>query len=255
MRSGIAGLGLASLVALAGCDQPTAPAAANDAPAPAPAAAPALSGPHPEIRAAVNPSLSAAEAKNLETAVGKIAADGKISHAIADGPVVFLHYAGARDGKPAVMLHMLQFDEAGAVTAEDIVGHLGASADLAMAGGRGSGSADAATEAANKATVTKFYESISDTNKRTQLGETVADTYVEHSVAPPVEPGAAGLIKTIGATPQTLTVKAIGAWGDLVAADITVATSDGAAGWNYGPGGDIFRLEGGKVVERWRVNY
>ena len=118
-----------------------------------------------------------------------------------------------------------------------------------------------------KATVRRFYEEVVGRGSTAAAEELLSADLLDHGVPPMFPPGRAGFLQFAASLKTAfpdlrVTVEDLIAEGDQVAARVSVrgthkgvllgrlAATGRSATW---AGIDIFRLAGGKIVERWNV--
>jgi predicted SnoaL-like aldol condensation-catalyzing enzyme len=127
--------------------------------------------------------------------------------------------------------------------------------------------ADAPQEAANRALVSAFYEAANAaiaSGDPTAVAAVVAPDFAERSLVPDAEADRDGLVRRLLAIHATnpalrLATEAVAADGDLVIAHVRVDGVTGAAfaglrlagDWSAWGSVDVFRVERGRIVERW----
>lgn len=203
-------------------------------------------GPETAPAAPTPVELSAADAANRAAAAALAPAGASVAALLVEGETGFVVFQEGASATAAV----LSFAGGANVTsqigpvpiARSLTGALSPEARF-----------DSAAEAANRATIEQFYRAVSSRDTAV-VGALVAPNYVDHTVSDTPDGGAAllGALSDPAAPALALGPVAVVTQGDLVAAQVSVGVGAPPA---FSPGADIFRIEAGKIVERWRINY
>jgi len=223
---------LAAVLLLASCDGQQAEAP----PAPAPAAVD------------MSATLSPVENANMEVALRDLPEGAHVSHVIPDGPLVVLHYVDTSG--PVAGITFLLFDDAHTITQRNGV-ELASNPRVHLATPPAPAS-DPAVEQANRQVVRDYLTAVSAGNLDAAAAQ-LAPNFADHSGPEPSTRDQ--WLATARAAPRTeFGLQHIAAWNNLVATYASVGThQNGSVLWR--PGYDVFRLENGKIAERWHINY
>jgi predicted SnoaL-like aldol condensation-catalyzing enzyme len=235
-------IAIIALVSVAACGENPPPTTE-----PTPAKAEAPSAPAIPVVA-----LSETDKARIEAAKSSLPADASVVQAIIDGDVAILIYTSGG----GLSADMVRWQPDGTFKATQV---RQANADLTrvLAGMTASTARfDTAQETANKQTVQAFIEATNRPAKPDAAGALLDAAYVDHAEADP--PGPSALLARLASAETAarfIAPQGMAAQRDLVGVLSTVETTAPSAQPTYSVGFDLFRVAGGKVVERWRVNY
>jgi predicted SnoaL-like aldol condensation-catalyzing enzyme len=201
----------------------------------------------------ISRSLSAEESSNLQIALGQLPQGATLSHVVAEGPSVALHYAAQSEVGSVVGVQFVVFDANHEVVENNRVELPGNPIPhLTGATAEGPVATDTAVEVANKQTVLAFFDAL-NRGQINAAASRLSDDVTEHTGAGAV--GKPAWISSTEAEPaRQYGIQRIAAWNDIVMTYQSVGTST-LEGVRWASGWDIFRLRDGKIIERWRLNY
>lgn len=236
-------VGFACAFALAACDRP---AEQPETQAPPPLARSALIETMPA-------TLSPEEAANFQVALAQLPAGATLSHAVAEGPTVALHYTAETADGPTAGVQFIIFDANHGITDNTRIDlpanprpHLsGATVEAPAA-------TDGQVEVDNKRVVLALLQDLTRGDVDAAANR-VSDDIVEHT-GTGAEGKAAWISLIRGEPARQYGVQHIAAWNDIVMTTQAVGTTT-PDGLRWAPGWDIYRLRDGRIVERWRLNY
>lgn len=236
-------LAIVALLTLAACGEAAPPPASEHVPAAA------------EIPAAPGPAvltLSETDKTRIDAAKSGLPSGASVVQAIVDGDIAMLIYSSGG----SLSADMVRWQADGSIKTTQVEQ---ANADLTrIAAGLqlATGRFETAQETANKQTVQAFIDATNRPAKPDAAAQLLDPSYVDHAEADPPGPGA--LLARL-ASPETaarfIAPQGVAAQQDLVGVLSTVETTAPGAQPTYSVGFDLFRISGGKIAERWRVNY
>ena len=236
--------GLVCVLALASCDRP---AKQSEAPS-----APAQSG--GTLAETMPRTISATEAANFQVALAQLPQGATLSHAVAEGPAVALHYTATTAQGPSAGAQFIVVDSNQAITENNRI-ELPSNPDPHLTGATSAApdSTDGGAENVNKRAVLAFFQALTSGNVDAAARQ-VGDDVIEHTGTG--AQGRAAWTTAIRAEPaRQYGIQRIAAWNDIVMTYQSVGTVGDGGAVRWAPGWDIFRLRDGRIVERWRVNY
>lgn len=196
-------------------------------------------------------ALSAAEVEQRQALKNLVPSGGILAGLITEGQLAFLAYGNPPDAGGGLTVEFLKTDGNAAPKIVFSVSDKKFYESLSVANPQAR--FDTETETANKEVVSQFYAAFSRRDVATVAG-LLAANYDDH-MDPNSAPGGATLLGSLrdpSTPPTTMGTVYMVAQGDFVASQVTVSSGNPPA---YSPGVDVFRLKGGKLIDRWRINY